>query len=139
MYNLGLDDLPATTAAMRFLVWSIALATAIVSAHYAMRTPGKVIPARAMWGVSCEAFGWFIHQFYYWLWWRAKGKGQDNLFEALQDIRSITSISLVFVVIGAVLIISPFLEKRFGVYWPLPAAFGICVLWLVGFGDIKWI
>ena len=139
MILFGLEDAPAITAATRFTVWSVALATSIVAAHYAIRTSGERIPALAMWGVSCEAFGWFIHQCYYWLWWRTKIKGDEQAFEALQDIRSITTLSLAFVIIGAVLIISPFLQKRFGPLWPVTAALSLVTLWLIGYGDVKWI
>ena len=85
----GLEETPGVTAASRFVVWSVALATAIITAHYAMRTSGERVPAMAMWGVSCEALGWFIHQSFYWLWWRAKALGNDTLFEALEDIRNV--------------------------------------------------
>lgn len=138
MFGFALENAPAITAATRFTVWSVALATCIITAHYAIRTSGERVPSLAMWGVSCEAAGWFIHQFYYWLWWRAKGTDNELLFEALQDIRSVTSISLVFVVVGAVLIISPFMQRRFGPFWPIAAISIVMVIWLVGYGDIKW-
>lgn len=134
----GLEDSPGVTAATRFVVWSIALATSIVAAHYARLTSGERVPSLALWGVSCEAFGWFLHQLYYWLWWRAKLKGNDMIFEAMQDVRSLTSLSLVFVIVGAVLILSPFLQRRVGRFWPVAAACSVVTLFLIGYGDIKW-
>ena len=134
----ALEATPALTAAFRFLIWSLALATAIVAAHYARRTEGSKVPAMPLWGLSIEAVGWFGHQFYYWLWWRAKSHDNAELLQSLQEIRHVTSLFLLLVVLGVILIVSPFLKSRVGSAWPAVAVASVVALWLIGWGDASW-
>ena len=134
----ALEATPELTAAFRFVIWALALATAIVAVHYARRTSGERVPPAPLWGIAIEAVGWFGHQFYYWLWWRAKAHGNTDLLQALSEIRHITSFFLLFVVVGVILIVSPFLKSRFGSAWPAVAVASVAGLWLIGWGDASW-
>ena len=134
----ALEATPGLTASFRFVIWSVALATAIVAWHYAQRTSGEFVPRLPLYGLAIESLGWSAHQFYYWLWWRSIARDNIELQAALSEIRHITSFFLLFVVVGAILVISPFLKLRTGAFWPAIAAFCAVALWLIGWGDASW-
>jgi len=122
-------------AAFRFMVWTVALAAAIVLAHYRHHTPVPEMKVRLL-GAVIVKLSLAVHQCYYWLSWRHNT--DVEIQTALESIRHITSVALVGIVIGNVLIMQPLFTKYAGRWW-WPAGLACLVaLWAIGYGDAKW-
>ena len=130
---------PDLNSAFRFLAWSMAFATAIVTAHYARRTSGHFVPAVTLWGATIYHVGLGLHQMYYWSIWRSRGDADVDLTEMLLSVRHFTSACLVIMVIGGVMMMQPLLRHYAGQYWPFAGVLGVSILWAIGYGDARWL
>lgn len=130
---------PDLNSSFRFLAWSMALATAIVTAHYARRTSWHFVPAVTLWGATVYHVGVGLHQMYYWAIWRSRGDADSGLTEALLSVRHFTWLCLVIMVIGGVMMMQPLFRYYAGKYWPFAGVLGVIILWAIGYGDARWL
>ena len=134
----ALERTPEITAAIRFAVFACALATCIVSLHYARATSGVNVPSLPLYGLSVESAGVCGLYGYYWLKWRYTSWNDYEVLSAMADIRHVTSFFMILIVIGGAMIISPFLKRWLGGWWPVGAGAVILMLSGLGYGDATW-
>ena len=122
-------------SAFRFMMWATSLGTAIVVGHYAWLNPAVRVPSI---GVTIEALSWAVHQYYYWVRWVAAGdESSSQAFFKLGP--PVPTICVTMAAVGAVLVMSPFLETVAGRWWPLLGYGALIALWGIGYGvAVTW-
>lgn len=143
---LDFDRNPEFVAAFRFTVWALFLGLAAVAWKYFTRLRAEVraktinaqfmpeIPFGAL--LAYPAFG--LHQFYYWLRWRAEAHEDAALLSALNDIRHVTSLLLVVMAVGGLFYMSSFMNDLFGRRWLSAGIAVLVILWTIGYVDARW-
>ena len=134
----ALERTPEITAAIRFVVFACALATSIVAFHYARVTSGLNVPRLPLYGLAVESAGMCGLYAYYWLKWRYTAWTDHDVLAAMGDIRHLTSFFMILIIIGGAMIISPFLKRWLGGWWPVGAFAVIIMLLGLGYGDASW-
>lgn len=119
-----------TEFAMRFALWAATLGTAIIAGHWAWRhTEWRM----ACTGIALKAFGWSVHQFYWFQSWisfqskelaitagdQAAVDYWQAAYEASAGWRWITVASEFLIIFATVLLVSVYLEARVGRFWPV--------------------
>jgi hypothetical protein len=57
----------------------------------------------------------------------------------LLSVRHFTSLCLVIMVIGGVMMMQPLFRYYAGKYWPVAGVLGVIILWAIGYGDARWL
>lgn len=126
---------PDLASAFRFMIWATSLGTAIIVGHYAWRNPAVRVPSI---GVAIEALSWTLHQYYYWVRWVGNGDTSDHVsFFKIGPL--VPTMCITVASIGAVLVMSPFLETVVGRWWPVLGYGALIALWGIGYGvAVTW-
>lgn len=115
--------------ALRFLVWSSTVATAVVVGHWVYRYKSFRVAGSGIFG---KAIGWTIHQFYWFQSWLAFSSGNLALHKFIQSHKWIVFASEVIIVASTMLVLSPYLEARLGKYWGVYASAIVALLMVIG-------
>lgn len=134
------EENPEFVTAFRFMFWALFLGLTFVAWKYVdLSRREKWAPTHIPMGVALVFLGISIHQFYYWMWHRAKAQTDEALISDLSDIRHITSLMLVVMSVGGLLYMSHIMRLFVGKYW-MAAGLGVIVaLWGIGYIDARWL
>lgn len=128
---------PQFVSAFRFMLWASFLSVSVLAWARIRLSDGVARQPRV--GVAMVFSGLTVHQFYYWLRWRAEAHEDVAILAALSEIRHITSLCLIVMSIGALLYLGWWLRDRWGPFW-LPIGGSILgALFAVGYGDALWL
>lgn len=134
-----LRDNPDLTASFRFLVAASAQGIALMTLNYALRIEQRYRGHRlALVGWAIESQAIAVHQGYYWIWWLMLGSNPDAL-AGWKEYRSVTSVSLVLMALGWILVASPYFVELSGRWWwALGLGVGFAI-WALGYGFALWL
>ena len=131
---------PEVTGAYRFMAAAGAVGVSILTLNYAIRIDPRYCGHRlALVGWAIEALGVAIHQGYYWVWWLLRDVRPDGL-AAWQSYRDVTSLALLLIAIGWVLVAAPYLMRLFGTrFWWIGGGGIVGALWIAGWSFARWL